>query len=246
MPRHIVYNIGQLGHWRQVVQEQLALLTTQGVHLHVAVNGMEDVRVYLEAWGGAYTIVSQQPNLKRYEFPALIHLDALARQLDPSECVLYLHTKGTSHGAGSEKRTWWRHVMDALLLDGYEWAYGYMQAHPECDAIGYNWLDIPRVPHFSGNYWLARARHLQRLKPFEAYVKAPRHRVYDSSDIRLCAEFWIGSFDWKGDTTPPQICSLHHRNVNWQRTDFEAECKKIRQSQKDGTLLTHIVRGSLK
>jgi hypothetical protein len=235
-----------MGHWRQVVQEQLALLTTQDVHLHVAINGMEDTRPYLDKWGGAYTIVSQQPDLRQYEFPGILHVETLAADLAPEDCILYYHTKGTSHGAGSDKRTWWRHVMDALLIDGYEWAWQYMQAHPECDAIGYNWLDIPRVPHFSGNYWLARVRHLRRLKPFAAYLKAPRHRIYDSSDIRLCAEYWIGIYDWRGDTRYPEICSLHHRNAVWQRVDFDAEFKNIKKAQIDDTLVSHRLRGSLR
>lgn len=108
----------------------------------------------------------------------------------PGAWVLYAHTKGAS-APGSD---WWRDGMTGCQVG--RWRDRLAQA-PGHDAVGCHWirpqLVIPPeyraqvapalrdVPHFSGNFWWARAAYLATLPPPDP-----------GDPDRFRAEGWIG------------------------------------------------------
>lgn len=92
----------------------------------------------------------------------------------PEARLLYLHTKGASGGKGRQEIADWRRLMAHTVVDRFEECLTALDHH---DAVGCELTAAPR-PHFSGNFWWARADHVNSLAPVPA---GDRHE----------AEMWV-------------------------------------------------------
>jgi len=77
------------------------------------------------------------------------------------DVYLYLHTKGVTK-TGHVGIQDWIDMMLYFLVEQHESTVSRL-LEPGIDAVGCNFQ--PDVPHFSGNFWWARASHIQRLPP---------------------------------------------------------------------------------
>jgi hypothetical protein len=113
-------------------------------------------------------------------------LDVIYNDIHSSEeetYVLYAHTKGSAYR--SPISVWWRRDMNKHTIG--RWQESIALLDDEYDATGIYWRTMPMLgkrspvmhPHFSGNFWWAKASYLRTLG------KPVRGNRYD-------AEAWIG------------------------------------------------------
>ena len=186
----IYWHIYLVNHWRDIVEEQLALLLETGLaeftdHIYISIidpDGKfpELASILMEM--DKVIMVQASNHAKDYEFPTLqkIHLDSRIGYID--DFVLYMHTKGVSYEDDCHKP--WREVCHETLKNWQDIIH--QMRHRGCDVGGINYL--PPLPegdrwrgHFSGNFWIARRNYL-------ATLERPQH-----SDDRFQAEWWICS-----------------------------------------------------
>lgn len=178
------YHIATFPGWENIVRAQCAHLQTSGLlarssEIHVGIAGdLEPARATVQSLLGGRARVSSSGPLSNYEFGTL---DLLHRAAGPREFrAWYIHTKGVSSLSEASARH--RELMESVVLDNHSTCCGLLG---EYDATGTGWqltgFDRPN-PHFSGNFWWARASHLRAL---------PRPLELDVRD-RYEAEFWIG------------------------------------------------------
>ena len=135
--------------------------------------------------------LGERPTLELLRTFASVHEDGK---------LLYLRTKGASHGAIRRPVTDWTRYMLHFVVERHA---ACLAALAEYDAIGCNLLDEPRR-HFSGNFWWANARYVKRLAPVP-------------TTNRHAAEMWILS-DPAG-----KALSLHDSGINHYREPYPRE-----------------------
>jgi hypothetical protein len=211
------YHLACLNGWKGVFVEQMSALREAGFRaVHLSVLGASDlgeVCAVCEGLGIESRPVFHSPELSLFERPCLRAVQAYVR--DNQGYVLYLHSKGVSDPADATKRRW-RDLMMSELVGSWESRMGEL---PHYDAVGVNWMDMPPISHFSGNFWYASTRYLRTLADCETYYKDPRYQ--DSGafiDERLGCEFWISS-----GSTAPNVLSLAYRNANFCDPEFWSE-----------------------
>lgn len=194
-----VWHIAGLGNYQDVVKEQLALLAESDIH-QVDVSfvgaGVEYVRDQGEKFGVKLDVVAHSPLVRDYERPAVEYIERAAH--DQDDPFLYFHTKGVSRPDSTAKATLRRLMGDQVIRPWRE----HVERLTEYDAIGCNWFGNLNK-HFSGNFWLATAAHIRRLKPIRSYYRN-----------RFSCEFWIG-------TAPCKVLSLVCEGVRWWDDDFD-------------------------
>lgn len=183
----VVYHTAAMGNWQEVVTEQLALLKSVDLPMvdctHVGY-GLTWLLDEAKRQGVTLNICDHSTHLEQYEKAAIRRVQSLAMR--SNEPILYLHTKGVSAPDVENKRKW-RLLMQEHVVKNWEQHAG---ALSEFDAVGVNWIDSKRTPHFSGNFWVARPSWLRKLPDFDQYHKKFRRRIrYE----RCTCEFWIGS-----------------------------------------------------
>jgi hypothetical protein len=118
-------------------------------------------------------------NTNEFENPTIKLLYSFCK-MNPDYKVLYLHTKGVSYPSNHEflpRVKSWNRYMRHCLLDHFTNCLNLLRIY---DTVGCNYRPITEgnPPHYSGNYWWANARYIQKL-PI-AYLKDK----YDP-------EFWL-------------------------------------------------------
>jgi hypothetical protein len=189
----VFYHIACLGNWEDVVAEQLDLLA------HVGLSGRVDgailgtpvqIRRCLDlAQQRGMTLGAHfsDIDMNRYEAPTLDAMQNWARAHRRS-AALYFHTKGVSEPSDAG-RTAWRHLMQRHVIERWRQNLQMLQA---ADAVGVGWYDDH--PHFSGNFWLARADWLASLPPIHRYQQEHTNlRILDQPWDRMACERWIGA-----------------------------------------------------
>lgn len=211
----VFYHLACIGDWRQIFSEQMRQIGQSGFReIDLTVLGAEkDVRtaeaVCAEFNLGA-RVIFHSPELTHFERPALLAIEAYARQNEGY--VLYLHSKGVSN-ASDETKIKWRRLMMQELVKNWE---NCVTQLPFYDAVGVNWRDMPPISHFSGNFWYASTDYLRKLADFEDYYEHPHYQIWDAiNDKRLGCEFWIGS----GRETP-RVLSLVCRNEDFCKWEY--------------------------
>ncbi len=206
----VFYHLACMGNWAAVFTEQMHQLAQHGfrqIEL-TALGSAADLQAALtvcEGLGMGVRVVFWAAELTQYETPALLAIEAHARQ-HPG-FVLYLHSKGVSSPADDTK-TRWRQLMMRELVENWE---ACVLQLPHYDAVGVNWRDVGSISHFSGNFWYASTRYLRTLPDFAAYYAEPRYSVGQSGNgYRLGCEFWIGAA-----AAPPRVLSLVCRNEDF-------------------------------
>jgi len=184
----IVYHVASMGDWQEVVTEQLNLLVSVGLKdckLYLThVGPLSDTEWLLsssQANGLFPTLERRDDNVMHYETFAMILIERLAKLSD--EPIMYFHTKGVSASWHQGKRMW-RKLMEREVISGWRNHLPELE-QDEYDAVGVNWCQWDD-PHFSGNFWIARADWIRKLPDYVAYH-------HSKSLVRTSCEFWIGS-----------------------------------------------------
>lgn len=171
-----------MGNWQEVVNEQLSLLREQDLRDVLVTFVGEDWNwfdVTSRQSGVRAYLVQQDSNISHYETFAMLLIERLAKESDSP--ILYFHTKGVSAPGHDGKRRW-RKLMEDHVIRKWRENLAPLVDH---DVVGVNWLECP-TPHFSGNFWMARADWIRKLPDFVAYHSSRQF-------VRTNCEFWIGS-----------------------------------------------------
>jgi hypothetical protein len=166
---NVVYHIASMTNWQEVVLEQFGLIRlaelNQCAIRYTHVGPVEDLK-WIECTAREFQIemvlVRNDVQILHYETFAMLEIERLAKC--SNEPFLYFHTKGVSAGWHDGKRSW-RRLMQREVLAKWKSLLPRLEAS---DAIGVGWLPCER-PHFSGNFWLARADWIRKLPDFATY-----------------------------------------------------------------------------
>lgn len=109
--------------------------------------------------------------------------------------ILYIHTKGVSHG-NNIKINNWIDMMLYFLVDRYNECINNICNGYECVGCNYHDGIISNYPkHFSGNFWWASSKYIETLD----YLKEDANRIE--------AEFWLCKNN-------PKVYVMHNSNIN--------------------------------
>jgi hypothetical protein len=193
----VVYHVAGMGNWKEVVNEQLALLQRVGL-TSVQSTYVGPEPQWLESCAKEHSIdlhlVKQSPNTDHYETFAMLHIEELAKSSDKP--VLYFHTKGVSN-PGDHRKPIWRRLMGRWVVERWKENLDLLATH---ETVGVDWLHCTHS-HYVGNFWLARADYLRRQEPFVTFHT-------NMSMTRFSCEFWIG---WGNPKNHSHVC----RNLMW-------------------------------
>lgn len=188
-PFKAFYHVACMGNWWDVFIDQVNLAKSAGVDLEAHVIGTRDdflcvSQVLPEAkhLGGSLT---------QYETPTLQALYEWARE-NPDGAALYLHTKGVSHPQDRGKQAW-RILMESEVL--LKWREN-LDKLATLDMVGLNWQDNPDLPHYSGNFWMARCDWLSSLPAPKDHRAAGGPWIAGNPWERMHAEMWLGCRNW--------------------------------------------------
>lgn len=186
---HVVYHVAGMGDWKDVVDEQLQLLSRSGLTSDVRITYLGRELNWLTSRLDFYeidaVIVRSDENLHHCETFAMMEVDRLAKIENTDRPILYMHTKGVSNPGNASKRAW-RKLMEEWVVARWRVNMAYLGAFH--DAVGVNWIQ-GGPQHFSGTFWMATPDWIRRLPVFEEYHKA-------AGLHRYTCELWIGAAQW--------------------------------------------------
>ncbi len=186
LPIYGVYHVYCDRGWQRLASRQLDHLRRSGLlaatdKLYVSIIAAcdDEVDEFLRmADSDRVELIARHQDPRRYEYPALEHLRALALRED---CLLYyFHSKGiTYQSLDTGDRTFrafrrkieaWREMLEYFVFDKWRVAVNVLSSG--YDTYGcYQWP--PRhYTMFSGNFWWVSAAYARRLPPFDARVIA--------------------------------------------------------------------------
>ena len=184
-PLGVFYHVACMNNWREVFDEQADTFDRLGLAPVAGVLGSEDDAEYVaERMKVAYL----SPTLTEYEVPTLELAWEWAKR-NPDAAVMYAHTKGVSNPTDANKPAW-RSLMTRYVIEAWE---ANVERLAEYDAIGVDWQQSAIHPHFSGNFWLARADWLKQLNSPTEYRAKGGPTIAGNAWERMAAEVWIGS-----------------------------------------------------
>jgi hypothetical protein len=210
------YHAADLPHWQNVMNDQLTKMSESGLldhldELHICTNGNQDSFAQAKEYLSDYTNITW-PHVNDHaqigEYPTLNYLKNYCDNSQEEFYVMYLHLKGLSK-FGDPYRDSWRQYMDYWQIERWEDCVAVLDQNYETAGINYN--DQPNVqnhswPHYSGNFWWARASYIRRLTPLNdpktvvpgtpsklLYFPDGRGIPLDPGNYRYENEAWIGS-----------------------------------------------------
>lgn len=197
----IYYHVAAMGHWREIVAEQLRLIaaTKMGETVHIGFSGNQYEAEYIhrtaDTYGVHYTLLFWGSGNDQYEFPTLQSLYEACVQ-EECERVVYIHTKGASHN-GDWTGIMWRWFLNAYILRARAIALGALEECDWCAPVVSTGLG-DGLYHAVGNFWAANASHIRNLaSPNELRQRFPgiKHMLKLPSWVheRHGAEMWIGT-----------------------------------------------------
>ncbi len=186
-PIYIVYHVAILNNWKDIVQEQLEMIKNEGLYdaadrfiLCYVGEKEEELAILVQNIGDKIEIIHASYDVSVCEFPSIAKVKEISAE-EPNANILYLHSKGLLHfGKPTEKAvTCWRRYMQYFLIQQWRICIDRLNSY---DACGVEWRLRP--PHFSGNFWWARASYINTLIPLPLPYSFRR---------RLSCEFFIGT-----------------------------------------------------
>lgn len=168
----VFYHVAAKDHYRTIVLEHMSRLLfsrlydrAEGVYCFIlgeTDGALAEARQLLESFGSKIHIASTSRDVSQFERFTLIGLRA---HLAPTDVFLYMHTKGLRHNpSGPLNVYWWSFYMQYFLLREHERCIELLQGY---DVVGVDWNTAETAygvnPHFSGNFWWARADFYLRL-----------------------------------------------------------------------------------
>jgi hypothetical protein len=166
----VIYHIGMLNNWEEVVEEQLEKLERSGLgeaadHITVTAVGP---RSYFAKLGKLFksfpkkvTLIHAGRDLALYEFPGIEQVIRIGETW-PDAKILYMHNKGVTHfgKATEESASLWRRYMEYFTIERWKDCVEALDAY---DICGVEWFWNEKFPpHFRGNFWWARGEYVQR------------------------------------------------------------------------------------
>ncbi|MES2659491.1 MAG: class I SAM-dependent methyltransferase [Verrucomicrobiota bacterium] len=181
-------HVAAVNHWRSILHSQIRKIRESGLEEIVdsikigIVGGEVGIEEEIRNLSQKIEIVVHSQDLLQFEFPTLLALQLHCEKYDGD--VFYMHSKGVVNVRTDQHA--WRSRMEEFLIihhqlvreklfEGYVAAGAFGDANP--------WWDVPGTnQHFPGNFWWARADHIQALPDI-------RHLNWND---RGDAERWIG------------------------------------------------------
>ncbi len=186
-PLKVFYHIACMNNWKDVVAEQTRVFKDNGLTAWAYVLGSEADAAWVLSLGGVH-LLGQSPDLQRYETPTLQELYVWCCA-NPGGAVMYVHTKGVS-APQDQVKVHWRRLMTHYVVK--QWPTN-LAALADFDMVGVGWTNSVRLPHYSGNFWMARAEWIASLDSPQRYRDAGGPWVAGQSWERMSSEMWIGS-----------------------------------------------------
>ena len=181
----VFYHVACMGNWRQVFADQMALFDECGLEPRCYVLGSAED--YFDVLARCPDAVHAGSDLRNYETPTLQALYGWASE-NPGAAVLYCHTKGVSN-PGDTGKIAWRILMEETVIRPWRENLGKLAIH---DMVGLGWIDNPSLPHFSGNFWMARCDWIASLTPPWIHRNNGGPEIAGNPWIRMHAEMWLG------------------------------------------------------
>lgn len=145
------------------------------------------------------TVINWSKDTKQFEKPTLNLVKYFAERHDSK--ILYLHTKGVTHGGNLSKViNDWRNYMLYFLV---ECGKDCLRVLNKYDIVGVNYQQTPHK-HYSGNFWWSNSKHIRLLDSIE-------------SNVRHDCEWWIMTKDNEN------YVSLYNTEVDHYRTTYPRE-----------------------
>jgi hypothetical protein len=196
-------HVAMHGRWREVVEDQLTLMRASGLYeftqnVFIGLLGPDpDAFDYAD---DKLRVVYHYAGFGEYEFPTLTRLHALCGSFKPhgDELVYYLHTKGVFTDTPQTQA--WRRYMQYFAIERHA---DCVRALADHDVCGVDWYSTP-WPHFSGNFWWARADYVRTLSEPRSL---PLVGCLDHTGRHNC-ERWVGS------GARPRVACLFHSKEN--------------------------------
>ncbi len=172
-------------------------------------------------------------NVKHWEYPTLNQLKNDCDSTDEEFYVCYFHLKGLSR-PGDARVLDWRNYMQYWQIE--RWEDNVAKLDEGMDTVGTNFIEAP-WPHYSGNFWWARASYIRRLDAMvhpdnlpwgqpSRYINA----TLDDGNFRYEHEAWIGSKNpvWAElHSTPGKLVPGWHFENTYPRDLYATETSEI-------------------
>ena len=206
----VFYHICALNHWESVVRDQLAKLVFSGLYdaavaVHCFCTGPEAMRAaaLVQTFGAKFIVERCDAEDRSGERFTLMRMPALLDQdtahTDTETACLYIHTKGVTKIPPSAPVFYWQWYMDYFLIKNFKTCLAMLETH---DVVGVDFYPASG-PHFSGNFWWARADWIRALP------------LYDGPED---ADKYTGTETWVCSGTSPRLCQLAHSRTNLYTT----------------------------
>jgi hypothetical protein len=147
-------------------------------------------------------VIYASEDLQKFKTPTLFYLWQWCIE-NPAGVVIYVHTIGVSKP--SPMRWSWRKVMEYWVIE--RWREN-LKLLDNADVVGVNWRNSAfksPTPHFTGNFWMARAGWIagldspwiHRLRGDPLWGRQNRDTVWQNPPLatweRMHAKMWLGS-----------------------------------------------------
>lgn len=189
LPCQAFWHICCMNHWREIVQEQWYLF--RSVHLNpiAGVLGSKEDVAWVQSLG--IKVGYHNAEHKQFETPTLQMLWEWSHR-HPAGSVLYAHTKGVSAPSDRNKAAW-RNLMEYYVISRWR---DNLHRLAIVDMIGVDWQHVPYHPHFSGNFWMARADWIGHLSSPWDHLASGGPSFAGHPWRRMHCEMWLGSRPW--------------------------------------------------
>lgn len=217
-------HVFMVNHWQELLVNQLKLMKKSG--LLKASESITVIPIGSNATGYVYDLDNILSRFGRKKFNAfygypdgsvgeiitLTEVKCKAAVAKEEEYMFYIHLKGVTseHICGQPIRDW-RNLMEYFVLE--RWKDCVSALDNGFDICGVNWHENP-WPHFSGNFWWAKASYIKSLPPISGYMA----RDFNIHDRRVKAESWIGKCAEKA-----RVKCLHESGIDSYVTEYPPE-----------------------
>ena len=162
-------------HYRAIVKDHLSRLILSALYDHIdgiccfllaeTDSARDEAQQLLQAFGSKVHIANTSSDMQQAERFTLL---GMRRLLSPGDSLLYMHSKGISYDPTSElgaRMYWWALYMQWHLIKHAHRCLELLEAGHDVVGVIYFQTDpASRVrPHFSGNFWWARASYVLQL-----------------------------------------------------------------------------------
>lgn len=215
---HVYYHIYGVENVEPIIDEQLSLIETHFnfphiVNIGVAIGSSNLPNSWL--WDKFYKL--NKPNYRIRDVRAngneFVTIDLIEKDRENfgnSDYILYLHTKGASK---IDKPLYnileaWRHYMNYFNIEKASNVFKIFE-QTDYNTYGCNFIQESKIPHYSGNFWWAKADFIKSIDVSEI-----------NKNMRFDAEvnFLTNGVNWKPYS--PHNSNVNNYAVELKRSDY--------------------------